>query len=199
MNKDVNPKALVARLEKAGMTIDSSDLRGKVKADEREFVAILGQKPPPKAIDALYDRFDGFTLIWHGDIGGTAVQGSINIIPYSQSTARAASTETGKPLEGILWTDDSPEAAASQLREMAILESVAGRSQFITYRVGDEAARLFQVERDDIAAIVPDFETTIGLLFDYAGAEGLRGLLVHDDWKARLDADASLKRIGASL
>lgn len=197
MNKNINPTTLIARLEKAGMTIDSCEIRAKVTADDREFVSVLGQKTPPPAIDALYDRFDGFTLLWHGDLDNIAVQGSINILPYSQSTTRPALTETGAPLEGILWTEDSPEAAAAQLKEMAIFESVAGRSEFLTYRVGDEDARLFLVERDDIAALVPDFETLVGLLFQYAGAEGLRDLLIHDDWKERLAVDPALKRIGA--
>ncbi len=195
MNKKANPRALVDRLQAKGFVIEKVDIRSPVTADDREFASIIGSKPPPPAIDRLYDAFDGFTLIWNGTIEGSAAQGSINIIPYAQSVARAAADEKSQPLEGILWTADTPETEKEQLRNMAVFESVTGRSQFLTYRVGSKRAKLFLVERDEIQPLATDFDTTVGLLFQFGGVVGLRELLVFDDWQDRLRSDPLLKQL----
>ena len=199
MSESINPKTLVDRLKRAGMVIDKCEIGKPVTVDDREYASIISAVHPPKAIDDLYDKFDGFTLIWHGEADSRPVQGSINILSYNQSVTRAALTEEGAPLEGILWTAETPEAAAKQLRDMAIFESVAGRSQFITYRVSEKIAQLFLVERDEFHPIVPNFETTVAVLFRYAGAEGLRELLVHDDWENRLKDSKVLTQILGAL
>lgn len=197
MSKKFDPAKVIARLKKAGMTVELCEIGKAVKADDREFVQILGYAAPPVEIDALYDEFDGFTVIWRGSMLGKEVQGSINILPFSPSASRAPKEENGAPLEGILWTDDSPDDGRTRLQTMTIFETVTGRSQFLTYVAGGNASKLFLVERDDIRTIVSDFDETIGTLFTYAGVDGLRDMLVYEDWQKRIAADPLLKLIAS--
>jgi hypothetical protein len=197
MSKKTDPAEVVDRLRKAGMTVERCKIGKPVKGDDREFVKILGYNAPPPAIDALYDEFDGFTVIWRGTLLGTEVQGSINIQPYSASASRAPKEEKGAPLEGVLWTDDSPDDARSRLKKMTIFESVTGRSQFLTYVAGGKDPQLSLVERDQIRDVVPDFADTITTLFTYAGVDGLRELLVQEDWQKRIADDPLFKQIAA--
>jgi hypothetical protein len=136
-------------------------------------------------------------LLWNGTIDGAACAGSLNITPFIVSCLRAPSEEEGEPLEGVLWNDEFPKRALEQLKRMAIVENIAGRSTHITFSIDESDGRLYLVDNDRIDPIVPDFETTMTLLARYAGADGLRERVVHENWRERVDADARLTRIAA--
>jgi hypothetical protein len=78
---------------------------------------------------------------------------------------------------------------------MAIFEAIAGRSTYLTYFIDETDARLFLVEDDRIRPIIPDFETTIGLLQLYAGADNLREHQTYQNWRDRIGADEMLQRV----
>jgi hypothetical protein len=197
MSKIPDPAALSARLKRGGLTIDIEEIGEPVSTDDRAFIESLGFASAPPEIDAVYKKFDRFALAWHGKVDGKEAQGSINLLPFSHSLGRAPLRGGTEPLEGILWTADTPDEARTLLQRMTILETVQGRSQFITYIVDDGELRLYLVERDDVRPLHTDFAQTLGVLFDYAGAEGLRARLTHPDWRARIAGDALLQAIGA--
>lgn len=196
MNDISDPAALIARLERAGLAIDIAEVGPPVSADDRAFVESLGFASAPPEIDALYQVFNRFSLAWHGQIDGKDARGSINILPYDQSLGRAPVQGGREPLEGILWTADTPDDRRAQLQRMTILETVQGRSQFLTYAVDDGELRLYLVERDDVQPLHTDCDQTLAALFDHAGAEGLREHLTHPDWRDRIAADPLLVTIG---
>ena len=170
---------------------------GAASESDMGVITLLGKQPPPPPIRDFYTHTNGVKLLWNGTLGGREIHGSVNILSLMMSSLRAPAEESGEPLEGILWNDEFPPAALKQLKRMAIFEHLAGRSAFLTYLVGEADAKLFLVDNDDIQPIIPDFNTTIGLLMQYAGADGVREHLTHADWRARLDADAVLQRIAA--
>jgi len=114
------------------------------------------------------------------------IQGSINIVTLVESALRTTGEENGEPLEGVLWKEEYAPCVLKELKRMAIFESIAGRSACLTYFVDTADARLFLVEDDRIRPILPDFETTIGLLKRYAGAEKLRDHLTYHNWLHRI-------------
>lgn len=195
MNKAPDPAALVARLERAGLAIELQEIGEPVSRDNRDFIETLGLASPPPPIDRVYKAFDRFTLAWRGKVQGLDLQGSINIIPFDQSLARAPAPKGEEPLEGILWTDDTPDEARRQLQRMTIFETVQGRSQFITYIADDKSLPMFLVERDDIRPLFTTFDQTLQSLFEHAGGEGMREHLTHSDWRKRLDADDRCRAI----
>lgn len=197
MNRILKPEDVVARLKKAGMTIELCNVGKKVTDDDRKFVEVIGCSPPPPSINQIYDMFDGFALIWRGQISGNVVQGSINILPYAISLSRAPKDETGAPLEGILWSQDTPDELRDLMQKMTIFETVAGRSLFLTYLAGTKDSALSLIERDDIKPIEPSFDEVMSILFTYAGVDGVRELLVHADWQERIAKDALLQEIEA--
>jgi hypothetical protein len=97
----------------------------------------------------------------------------------------------------VLWNEEFSPRVLKELRRMAIFEAIAGRSAYLTYFIDETDARLFLVEDDRIRPIVPDFETTIGLLQLYAGADNLREHLTYQNWRDRIGADEMLQRIAA--
>ena len=179
------------------MTVELCEIGKPVTADDRAFIKILGYPPPPAAIDQLYVEFNGFSLIWRGSVQGREAQGSINILPFSVSASRPPKEETGAPLEGILWTEDSPDDVRDKLQKMTLFETLTGRSQFLTYVAGGRDSALFLVERDDIKPVVPGFDATLATLFNYAGINGLRQMLVHSDWQKRIAEDPLLVQIAS--
>ena len=197
MNKIPDPATLVGRLERAGLTIDVQEIGAPVSKDNRDFIALLGLTPAPPVIDKIYKKFDRFSLAWHGRCQGYDLQGAINIIAFDLSLARAPTDDKNEPLEGILWTYDTPDKARSELQRMTIFETVQGRSQFITYINEDKVPRMFLVDRDYIRPLATDFIETLQALLDHAGAEGMREYLTHPDWKERLESDERIKAIRA--
>ncbi|HEX5262989.1 MAG TPA: hypothetical protein VFW13_05655 [Phenylobacterium sp.] len=188
---------LVSRLQRAGLEIVQHEPGAGLTNEDRESVRRLGLQPPPPPLVKFYEQVNGITLLWRGKLDGEAVQGSLNILSFLLSAYRAPMLEDGEPLEGVLWTDDDDGAKRERLKAMAVFEPVAGRSEFITYIAGATEAQLFLVDGDDIAPLVPDFDTTVALLFRYAGAEGLRKTLTRKDWEAQIAADKTLTRVGA--
>ena len=197
MNRILSPEDVVARLKKAGMTIELCNISKRVIDDDRRFIEAIGYSPPPPPINRIYDMFDGFALIWRGQISGNIAHGSINILPYAISLSRAPKDETGAPLEGILWTQDTPDKLRTLMQKMTIFETVPGRSLFLTYLAGAKDAALSLIERDDIKPIEPPFDEVMSILFTYAGVDGVRELLVHADWQERIAKDALLQEIKA--
>ena len=131
MNRILTPEDVVARLKKAGMTIELCNVGKKVSDDDRKFIEVIGYSPPPPPINEIYDMFDGFALIWRGQISGTVVQGSINILPYAISLSRAPKDETGAPLEGILWSRDTPDKLRTLMQKMTIFETLFMKRRFL--------------------------------------------------------------------
>jgi hypothetical protein len=197
MNRILAPDDVVAKLKKAGMTIELCNVGKTVTNDDRKFIEAIGYSPPPPPINQIYDMFDGFALIWRGHISGNVVQGSINILPYAISLSRAPKEETGAPLEGILWTQDTPDELRKLMKKMTIFETVTGRSLFLTYLSGTKDSALSLIARDDAKPIVPTFDEVMSILFTYAGVDGVRELLVHADWHERIAKDVLLQEIEA--
>jgi hypothetical protein len=197
MNEIPDPHFLAARLKRAGMTIDDQEIGDPASKDNRDYLEILGAAPAPDAIDRVYRKFDHFSLAWRGELSGRAVQGTLNIIAFDLSLARAPGADWDQPLEGILWTDDTPPKAREQLKRMTIFETVQGRSQFISYIVEDGQPKMFLVDRDEVRPLATDFAETLSALFEYAGAEGMREYLTHADWNKRLQNDGLLAAIRA--
>ncbi len=164
--------------------------------DMLEVVGLMGEAEPTDAMIELYAASNGVTLMWSGTLDGKPARGAVHIVTMLQSCLRVPLEEDGEPLEGVLWTNEYDAKALAELKRMAIFEVLAGRNEHLTYFAGDRDARLFKVSRDRIAPLVPDFVTTIAILKQYAGADGLREHLTHDDFRARIDADESLQRIG---
>jgi hypothetical protein len=197
MNKIPDPAALVKRLNRADMTVEDVDIGQPVTAGDREYVEILGFDPAPPEIDSMFDIFGHCSLRWSGNLDGEPANGSINIIAFELSLGRASIPQATKPLEGILWTNDTPNGPKRLLQKMTIFEAVQESAQFITYACENGHVQMFLVDRDDFSPLATSFDETLHVLFDYAGARGVREQLVHKDWKARLDADPILSAIRA--
>lgn len=197
---DHNPdwNATVDRLRAAGsLSIVQVEIGAAVTQDRLNVMRMLDMIEPPPAVMQFFKSSDGVKLLWNGTLGGEAVQGSVNILTLLQSAGRAGAQDESEPLEDVLWNDEFPPHVLAELKRMAIFESIAGRSAYLTYFIDQPDARLFLVDNDDITPIIPDFETVIGLLKTYAGADSLREHLTHADWQDRIRADAVLQRIAA--
>jgi len=193
MDHKGNWQKVVSSLRRADtLTVTQFEIGEPVTQDDLETLKLAEKTLPPPAMLRFFESCNGLKLLWHGMLNGHEVQGSANILTLMSSAVRAAAQEEGEPLEGVLWDDEFAPDVLQRLKAMAIFESIAGRSAYLTYIVGDPAARLFLVEDDHISPIVPDFDTTTGLLERYAGAEQLREYLTHPDWQARIDADEAL-------
>ena len=198
MDHDVSWDSVVARLRKSeGISVVQFEAAGPATDEDFEVVKLLKKKMPPPAILEFYRSSNGVKLLWNGPLDGHAVQGSINILSLVESTMRASADEGGEPLEGVLWDDEFSPKVLADLKRMAIFETIAGRSAYLTYFVDKQDARLFLVEDDHIRAIVPDFETTIQLLKLYAGADPLRDHLTFRNWEDRIQKDDVLRKIAA--
>lgn len=189
-------ETLVARLRGTStLRVVQFEIGAPVTKANLNIVTMMDASLPADPILNFYSACDGIKLLWDGTLEGEPVQGSVNIVPLLESALRAPLQETGEPLEGILWDDEFDPSIRDELKRMAIFESLAGRSAHLTYIVDAADARLFLVEDDRIAPIVPNFATTITLIERYAGAEGLRKHLTHSDWEARIASDDVLRRI----
>ena len=189
---------VAARLRGADtLTVGHYELGAGATEDDLEVIKLMEVSPPPPTILKFFLSSNGVKLLWSGTLGDQPVQGSINIVTLVESALRAPAQEEGAPLEGVLWDDEFGSQAIEKLKRMAIFEAIAGRSDYLTYIVDDANARIFLVQNDKIRLIVPDFETTIGLLMRYAGADSLREHLTHEDWIERISADGILQRISA--
>jgi hypothetical protein len=198
MDHNLDWNAIVDRLRANGsLTVAQFEIGEPVTEDDLEVMRLRRKIAPPSAIMRFFESSNGVKLLWNGTLGGEAVQGSINIISFMRSVTRAPAQEEGEPLEDVLWNDEFPPRVLADLKRMAIFESIAGRSAYLTYFIDKADARLFLVENDHIRPISPDFDTTIGLLKTYAGADNLREHLTHPDWQARIRADSVLQRIAA--
>jgi hypothetical protein len=198
MAHEANWDGVVARLQKVdSLAVVQFETGGGVTQDDLEVVRLLKKKLPPLAIMEFLRSSNGVKLLWNGTLDGQAVQGSINILSLVESSMRASAEEGGEPLEGVLWNAEFSLRVLKDLKRMAIFEAIAGQSAYLTYFIDKSDARLFLVEDDRIRPIVPDFETTIGLLQLYAGAHSLRYHLTHKDWQKRIGRDPILKRIAA--
>lgn len=164
--------------------------------DDLEVIKLMEVSPPPPSILQFFLSSNGVKLLWNGSLDDQPVQGSINIVTLVESALRTPAQEEDEPLEGVLWNDEFAPQIIEKLKRMAIFEAIAGRSNYLTYTVAEEAdARLFLVQNDEIRPIIPDFETTIGLLMRYAGADSLREHLTFEDWHYRISTDTILQRI----
>lgn len=163
--------------------------------DMLEVIDLMGATPPPDPILEFYAGVNGLKLMWQGTLEGAPARGSINVVSLLQSSLRVPLEEDGEPLEGVLWTKDMPPERLRELKRMAIFEAIAGTHAFLTYYADEDDARLYLVD-DRIRPLATDFSTTIDLLDRYAGADGLRELLVHDDWRERIERDPVLRRVG---
>jgi hypothetical protein len=177
------------------LKVDQFELGPPVGNDDLEVVRMLEKTLPPPPILQFYRAHNGVRLLWNGTLGGTPLNGSVNIVPLLESSLRAPAQEDGEPLEGTLWNDEMDARVLAMLKRMAVFESIAGRSDYLTYLADETDARLFLVENDRLRPIVPDFDTAIGLLMHYAGADRLREHLTHTNWQHRLSADVVLQRI----
>lgn len=196
MSSEANWDGVVARLREAdSLVVVQFETGGNVTADDLEVVRLLKKKQPPPAIMEFFRSSNGVKLLWSGTLADQAVQGSINILSLVESSMRASAEEGGEPLEGVLWNEEFSPRVLKDLKRMAIFEAIAGQSASLTYFVEESDSRLFLVEDDQIRPIVPDFETTIGLLQLYAGANSLRDHLTHKDWQERISKDPILERI----
>jgi len=193
---DTDWNEAAARLGRAeGLKVDQFELRPPVGDDDLEVVRMLEKTTPPPPMLQFYRAHNGLRLLWSGTLGGKAVQGSVNIVPLLESSLRAPAEEEGEPLEGVLWNEEMPARALAILKRMAVFESIAGRSDYLTYFADETDARLFLVENDRVRPLVPDFDAAIDVLRQYAGADGVREHMTHADWRKRLHADALLQRI----
>lgn len=198
MDHDGNWDSVVARLRAMdSISIAQFEAGDAVTDDNLEVIGLMNATPPPAAFMRFFTSCNGVKLLWSGTLDGEEVQGSINIVSLLESALRAPAQEDGEPLEGVLWNEAFSPRALKQLKRMAIFESIAGEPAFLTYFIDQADARLFLVEDDRIRPIIPDFETTIGLLKLYAGADNLREHLTHRDWRDRIDRDDILQRIAA--
>lgn len=186
---------VVARLRRCP-TISIDRLEpGRPLGEELELLELGGRAPPPPVMLDFYRSLNGVTLLWSGTVEGQPARGDLNILPLLVAFLRGGAREGDEPLEGVLWNEEFEPEALEQMKRMAIFESIAGRSAFITFLPDTDPPPLFLVEDETNRPIVPDFETTVGLLLRYAGAEGLRDHLTAKDWKARIEGDAKLARI----
>lgn len=198
MDHNLDWNAIVDHLRAAGsLTIVQVEIGAAVTQDRINVMRKLDMIAPPPAIMQFFKSSDGVKLLWNGTLDGEAVQGSVNILTLLQSAGREGAEDESEPLEDVLWNDEFPPHVLGDLKRMAIFESIAGRSAYLTYFIDKTDSRLFLVDNDDIRPIVPDFETTIGLLKTYAGADNLREHLTYPDWQDRIRADAVLQRIAA--
>jgi hypothetical protein len=163
--------------------------------DMLEVIDLMGANEPPEPMLDFFTQANGVTLMWSGTLEGKPARGAVHIVTMLQSCLRVPLEEDGEPLEGVLWAKSYDARALAALKRMAIFEILAGRDEYLTYLADERDARLFLVSRDRIAPLVPDFVTTMELIERYAGADGLREHLTHDDFRARIDADESLQRI----
>jgi hypothetical protein len=196
MAHDLDWQASVDRLKKIpGVKVVTFEIGPPITADDRALVEMLNAKGLPKPVVVALGKGNGVKLVWNGEIEGKAVQGSVNILPYSQAAVRAGATEESEPLEGVLWDDEFPAAVKAKLREMVVFEALAGRSAHLAYRLDDAKAALHLVDGDKVAPLVPDFGEVVALLARHAGIDGLRELLTHDDWEKRLAADKQMQAV----
>lgn len=163
--------------------------------DMLEVIDLMGAAHPPEPILEFFAGVNGVKLMWSGTVDGAEAHGSIHIVSLLQAALRVPLEEDGEPLEGILWTRDMPHELLEPLKRMAIFESIAGTHTHLTYYADETDARLYLVG-DRIRPLVTDFGTTIDLLDRYAGAAPLREILTHEDWRARIDRDPVLSRVG---
>lgn len=198
MVHDPDWQAMHRRLEAVStIKVAQFEIGPPITDDDRELLKVLGAAPLPKPVMNILEAANGVKLLWHGELAGRKIQGSLNILPYVQAALRAGATETSAPLEGVLWDDEFPAKARNQLKEMTVFEAIAGRPGYLVYPATDRTARLTLVENDRLQPLVPGFNTTAGLLALYAGADGLREHLVHPDWEERLSKDAALAAVAA--
>jgi hypothetical protein len=198
MDHDSKWDGVVNRLRGTkSLRVVQSEIGSPVTDDDLEVIKLLNKTPPPPEIMQFFTSSNGVKLLWSGTLGGQAIQGSINILSLVQSTLRGAAREGGEPLEDILWNEEFEAHILTDLKRMAIFESIAGQSAYLTYFIDKADARLFLVEGDRIRQIVPDFETTIGLLKLYAGAGDLREHLTYNDWRERIGQDQMLQLVAA--
>jgi hypothetical protein len=198
MAHEVSWDSVVARLRKArSLTVVQFETGGLVTEDDLEVIRLLKKKMPPPAIMQFFRSSNGVKLLWNGTLVGEVVQGSINIVSLVESSMRASAEEGGEPLEGVLWNEEFSPSVLKDLKRMAIFESIAGQSAYLTYLVDKDDASLFMIEDDQIRPIVPDFETTIEMLKFYAGADALRGHLTYQNWRERIGKDEILQKIAA--
>lgn len=184
----------VARLRRCPtVSIDRLE-PGPPLGEELQLLEMGGRAPPPPAMLDFYRSLNGVTLLWSGTVAGQPMRGDLNIVPLLVAFLRGGAKEGDEPLEGVLWNEEFEPKALEQMKRMAVFESIAGRSAFITFLPDADRPPLFLVEDEMIRPIVPDFETTMRLLLRYAGTEGLRDHLTHKDWEARIDGDPNLSR-----
>ncbi len=198
MGHDTKWDSVVDRLRgKKSLTIAHLEIGPAVTDDDLEVIKLLNKTPPPPSIMQFFTSSNGVKLLWNGTWEGQAVQGSINILSLVQSTLRGSAHEGGEPLEDVLWNDEFEPSVLNDLKRMAIFESVAGQSAYLTYFIDRSDASLFLVEDDRIRPIIPSFETTVELLKLYAGGGNLRDHLTYQDWRERINDDQMLQRIAA--
>lgn len=198
MDHDESWSTVVARLrEVPSLRIDQVEIGPPATKDDHDVLALMKVAPPPPPILEFFGETNGVKLLWNGELDGEAVQGSINIVMLVQSALRAPAEPDDEPLEGVLWNDEFREDAVKDLKRMSIFEEIAGRSAYLTYHADDPQGRLYLVDNDDIAPLVPDFATVITLLKRYAGMEGLREMLTRDDWEEALRANRLAAHLAA--
>ncbi|NIJ18773.1 hypothetical protein FHS95_000442 [Sphingomonas naasensis] len=192
-------QATADRLKKMpGIKLVTFEVGAPLSDDDREVVKVLGARPLPKPVEAALAASNGVKLVWNGEVAGKPAQGSVNILPFLQAAVRGGADEKSAPLEGVLWDEEFPEAAKKKLQAMTIFEALAGRSAHLAYRSDDPEAKLHLVDEDEIAPLVPPFAEVVGLLARHVGADGLREILTHEDWKKRLADDAQMQALAGS-
>ena len=183
------------RLRRHGsIEIDRFEL-GTDAAPELETLGLLGKDAPPERLLDFYTATNGITLLWHGTIAGAPVAGSLNILSLMLSGLRAPGDGMEEPLEGVLWTNDTPEPERAELQAMTVFESVAGRDDFITYKHGDPALAAYLVSDWEITPFPMPLDELATQLVHYGGADKAREYLLQPDWQDRLAADSELQAL----
>lgn len=182
---------------KKTLTIWQYEVGRGATEDDLEVIKLMEVPMPPAVIMRFFHETNGVKLLWGGTLDGQSVQGAVNIVTLVESALRTPAQEEGEPLEGILWNEEFSSNAIEKLKRMAIFEAIAGKSDYLTYYLDEAEARLFLVQNDIIRPIIPDFEIVIKLLMRYAGVDGLREHLTHEDWRERISGDDLLQKISA--
>lgn len=179
------------KIKAAGFSIIRSEA-GNDANDQIKTLENLGIAIPPEEILDFYRNTNGITLIWQGNVTGTPIAGSLNILSVFNSCLRTPLNEGGMPNEGLLWSEDTPDPTRTELQKMTIFEAIAGRDDNLTYIHGEKPLRAYFTRGWTIQPLSIPFNQLIRTLIHFGGADTLRDHLLAQDWKERIMADKQL-------
>ncbi len=108
---------------------------------------------------------------------------------------RSGANEDSEPLEGVLYSDEQDESDLKLLKEMYILDSVPGRSDFITFIPNGNDLKLYLIEGLDITELKTNLIETLNIITKYVGCWGTRQHLTHSDWEQRIANDKLIQKL----